>query len=363
VPFTQADVAGYDAITGDVPMARLAAEKRLFVVDFMPLYREGLLVAAPDSYLEVPTAVFFLTDPSDEKRGRGGGGSGGGGDTSSSTSSNRNKNKHFRAKRMEAAAGKRSVRLMPLAIKFNVYNENVYSPKDTRADWMLAKAAFNALDRDVNAIHHLVLHAVLANIAISANKHLAHEHPLTRPILMAATHNFGIIFNGFGALFSPAGLLDSYLQLGGPPALTLLFPHNLRTFNWQRAFLSTDLAARGVADIPGFLYRDDAGDIYDALHAYVKQYLDSFYQTPRDVQGDAELAAFLAPLSNATDAYTPSNVAYIKGFPSPGEMRTPDDVARILTQVLWMAGVQHHALNSFRILKYDRAYWFERRCS
>lgn len=61
-------------------------------------------------------------------------------------------------------------RLMPLAIKFNVYTQHVYSPKDTHADWLLAKAAFNALDRDVNAIYHFVYHVALANIAIAAHK-------------------------------------------------------------------------------------------------------------------------------------------------------------------------------------------------
>jgi hypothetical protein len=35
-------------------------------------------------------------------------------------------------------------------------------------------------------------------------------------------------------------------------------------------------------------------------------------------------------------------------------MQTPEDVARMLTQILWLAGVQHHALNSYRILNYDR---------
>lgn len=63
VPFTQAQVLGYDAITGGVSMQELVAQQRLFIVDFMPLYQQGVLVAAPDAFLEVPTAVFFLTGP------------------------------------------------------------------------------------------------------------------------------------------------------------------------------------------------------------------------------------------------------------------------------------------------------------
>lgn len=330
VPFTQADVVGYDAITGGVSLTQLVAEGRLFVVDFTPLHREGLLVPAPNAFVEVPTAVFFLT-----------GGSGSG----SSTNSN------LRG----SSSTSSETQLMPLAIKFNVYNQHVYSPKDTHADWMLAKAAFNALDRDVNAIYHFAYHAALANIAIAAHKYLAHEHPLFRPIAMAITHTSGIIANGIVALLTPvAGLFSAYLSLDGPSIKSLLFPHYMRTFDWAETFLNTDLASRGVADIPGFLYRDDAQASYDALHAFVTQHLAPFYQTAADVQGDTELAAFLAPLSNAIGAYTPANLAYLKGFPSVAEMQTPEDVARMLTQILWLAGVQHHALNSYRILNYDR---------
>ncbi len=247
------------------------------------------------------------------------------------------------------------VRLMPLAIKFNVYTQHVYSPKDTHADWLLAKAAFNALERDVNAIFHFTYHSVLANIAIAAHKYLAQEHPLFHPIAMATQHTSGIVENGFIALLTPvAGLFSAYLSLDGPSIKSLLFPHFMRTFDWTQTVLNTDLAKRGVADIPGFLYRDDAGATYDALHAFVQQHLAPFYKTASDVQGDTELAAFLAPLSDATGAYTPANLAYLKGFPSSSEVQTPEDVARMLTQILWLAGVQHHALNSYRILDYDR---------
>ena len=226
-------------------LTQLVAEGRLFVVDFTPLHREGLLVPAPNAFVEVPTAVFFLT-----------GGSG------SSTSSN--------LRGSSTSSSSNEARLMPLAIKFNVFTQHVYSPKDTHADWMLAKAAFNALDRDVNAIYHFAYHAALANIAIAVHKYLAQEHPLFRPIAMATQHTSGIIANGIVALLTPvAGLFSAYLSLDGPSIKSLLFPHYMRTFDWAETFLQPDLASRGVADIPGFLNRDDAQASYDALHAFV----------------------------------------------------------------------------------------------
>ena len=71
---------------------------QVFIVDFTHYYDLGLLEAASYAFLEVPTAVFFVDGPLKKK------------------------------KRSDA-------KLMPLAIKFTVYNQNVYSPMDTRADW------------------------------------------------------------------------------------------------------------------------------------------------------------------------------------------------------------------------------------
>lgn len=338
MPFAQADVVGYDAITGGVALTQLIAEKLLFMVDFMPLHREGLLEAAPHAFVEVPTAVFFLTGNGDDN-------------APPRPPRLRASATHRANNTATTAAGAAGQRLMPLAIKFNIYNQNVYSPKDAHADWFLAKAAFNALDRDVNAIYHFALHTAVANIGISANKHLAEEHPLLRPIQMAANQNFGIVATGVEALLAEGtGLFSALLSLDGPSIKRKLFPHYTRAFNWEANFLEADLASRGIDHIPGFLYRDDASAIYEALHEYVTEYIAPFYKTADDVQTDPELLAFLSPLSDSSSG----NRAYLQGFPSPKEMRTPQDVARMLTQLLWIAGVQHHALNSYRILHYDR---------
>lgn len=83
-------------------MTELEAHGRLFMVDFYPLYLDGVLVTAPDSYLEAPTAVFFL-DGSIPKKTMG-------------------------------ASMKDGPCLMPLAIKYNVQQQYVVSPKDNHAD-------------------------------------------------------------------------------------------------------------------------------------------------------------------------------------------------------------------------------------
>ena len=84
---------------------------QVFMVDFT-VYKDAL-GAADGAVLEVPIGVFFI-DGKTPKEGK----------------------------------------LMPLAIKFTVNNENVYSPKDERLDWFFAKTVFDTLDTNLGAINH-----------------------------------------------------------------------------------------------------------------------------------------------------------------------------------------------------------------
>jgi hypothetical protein len=43
-----------------------------------------------------------------------------------------------------------------LLCSFSVFNSNTYTPLDTTADWVLAKAAFNSLDTAVHAVVHFL---------------------------------------------------------------------------------------------------------------------------------------------------------------------------------------------------------------
>lgn len=90
--------AGLDEIIAGTGLSldELIAAKRLFVQDYTPF--ASTLKPSPGNVAEAPTALFFLDGADDA----------------------------------DAA-------LMPLAIKFNLQNQNVYSPKDSRADWLLVR--------------------------------------------------------------------------------------------------------------------------------------------------------------------------------------------------------------------------------
>lgn len=319
IPFTQADVTGYNTITGSESLSSLIAQGRVFIVDYYPLYQRGVLEASPNSFLEAPTAIFFLDSPT----------------------------KNMKWNNLK----KKDMVLMPLAIKYNVQQTYVVSPQDPHPDWFLAKAVFNCLDRDVLFVYHFVLHTAMNNIVIAAEKTLASEHPLYMPIQHAAKNDFGIVLSGVAGLLNPDAAFNEFLSLSGSSVAGLSFPYFMEQFDWRLTNLWEDLKARGVSDVPGYLYRDDAGAIFKALRTYSKKYLAGSYRKRGSVRGDPELRDFLAALTNSSNS-----LAFLQGFPTSAEVRNLKDVSELLAQILWIGGVLHHALNSYTLLEYGLVY-------
>ena len=62
-----------------------------------------------------------------------------------------------------------------------------------------------------------------------------------------------------------------------------------RDWSFADRGLEADLAARGMNELRNYRYRDDAREIYAALHRFVSEFLGLWYQLDADVVQDAEL--------------------------------------------------------------------------
>lgn len=60
-------------------------------------------------------------------------------------------------------------------------------------------------------------------------------------------------------------------------ATSRMLPVLAEQYDWQGAYLAADLAARGVADIPGYSYAQDGGASYDALLQFATSVVRAFY--------------------------------------------------------------------------------------
>ena len=165
-------------------------------------------------------------------------------------------------------------------------------------------------------------------------------------------NNAGVIASGLKILLAPGvGQFDKYMYISTASIRQTLLPQISKTFDWRNTFLETDLANRGVADIPNFLYKEDAGKFYGFFEEFATEYITPYYKE-MTVDKDAQLQGFLKDLSTGE----PGQSAYIKGFPGPADVKDVKDVVTMTTQMMWLTGVSHHALNTFKAWHYEVAF-------
>lgn len=202
--------------------------------------------------------------------------------------------------------------------------------------WQMAKTAVQESDFLFHEPYsHLSrTHMLLEALAVATHRQLAPEHPL---YVLLLPHFEGTMFINAGvpALLAPGAFLD----LGFAPAIQTTSQAVLNdrlTFDVYAHMLPTNLASRGVAnpaDLPVYPYRDDGMLVWNAISAWVNSYLQVYYLTDGDVQGDTELANWV------TDVTTNGLVT---NFPP---ITTIQQLANVLTMVIFTASAQHSAVN------------------
>jgi hypothetical protein len=304
IPFDKSTIVGLNEIIAPNTFEGLITSGKMFLVD---MSKFGLEASdhAPNSVIEAPIGLFFVAS---------------------------------------------SNRLMPLAIKFTIQNTLTYSPKDSHADWFLAKAFFNLMDTTTNALVHFIdVHFVLSHICQSVTQSLAPEHPLTPLFTASCTNNDGVIQNGIPALLADGAAFDGLLAVSGHKIRYKLLTAAGSLYDWSKKGLDADLTARGVkTGVPNFDYATDATALQRIISTYVTSYVSSYYRTDARVGSDTELSTMIRKLSSS------DSPVKIKGFPS--SVTSVSSLAEIVTRVIFLAGVQHHALNSYNVQNYYHVY-------
>ncbi len=99
-----------------------------------------------------------------------------------------------------------------------------------------------------------------------------------------------------------------------------------------------EIKRRKMSDIPHYPYRDDGILVWDAIHAYVSNYLNHFYTTPETLSADTELQSWAAELSDEN-----GSGGKVKGMPST--ISSVDELVEIITTIIFICGPQHSAIN------------------
>jgi hypothetical protein len=124
IPFDKSTIVGLNEIIAPSTFSGLISAGKMFMVD-LTVYGITADDHSPNALTEAPIGLFFVSS---------------------------------------------SGRLMPLAIKFTIQNTLTYSPKDSHADWFLAKALFNSIDTSVVALGEPLLpHHTSSHLSVSVS--------------------------------------------------------------------------------------------------------------------------------------------------------------------------------------------------
>jgi arachidonate 15-lipoxygenase len=230
--------------------------------------------------------------------------------------------------------------LVPVALQCFQEPDAARNPVFTAADgraWRLAKSVFQVAD----ANHHELVshlgrtHLVTEVVLLATRRQLAAAHPLNR---LLVPHFEGTVFINHSArtsLIAPGGAIDRIFA-GTIQSSQALAAWAVTAFDFTADSLVAWRERARTAAIVDYPYRDDGVRVWEALHAWVRDYVGTYYPTDAAVAGDRELRAWNAALRQ------PVSAGGLGGFP---EIDTVDGLVRALTDIVFIPSAQHAAVN------------------
>ncbi|XP_068035462.1 polyunsaturated fatty acid lipoxygenase ALOX15B-like, partial [Anomalospiza imberbis] len=199
-------------------------------------------------------------------------------------------------------------------------------------------------------LHEMVTHLLhghfLAEVFAVATQHLPVAHPVHQLLLPHLRFTFHINILARETLLNPGGIIDQATAVGREGTLALV-ARGTAALTFRELCVPDDVAERGVGDIPGYHYRDDALDIWGAIESYVQGIVELFYAEDSEVAEDEELQEWVGEI------FTYGVLGNEKsGFPS--KLCGRPELVKFLTMIIFCCSARHAAVNSGQ---YDYAAW------
>ena len=218
----------------------------------------------------------------------------------------------------------------------------IYTPADGYS-WKLAKncvlVAHNTYHGEVThlGLTHLVSEAVL----LAAVRNLASVHPVAVLLRRHFEGTMSINKLAVELLIQPGRAVEYLIGSDLKSTYPWIAEHR-KTFSFTGNYLPAKLeraGTDGLGGLPYFPYRDDGLLVWTAIRRWAGEFVDGYYRSDADVREDHELQAWAAEVAS------PDGGAIRDFGATPGEIADRNDLAEILTMVIWTAGPQHAAVN------------------
>ena len=218
----------------------------------------------------------------------------------------------------------------------------IYTPADGYS-WKLAKncvlVAHNTYHGEVTHLGrtHLISEAVL----LAAVRNLASVHPVAVLLRRHFEGTASINKLAVELLIQPGRAVEYLIGSDLKSTYPWIAEHR-KNFSFTGNYLPAKLersGTDGLAGLPYYPYRDDGLLVWTAIRRWAGEFVDGYYRSDADVREDHELQAW------AVEVASPEGGAIRDFGASPGGIVDRNDLAEILTMVIWTAGPQHAAVN------------------
>ncbi|XP_033743196.1 allene oxide synthase-lipoxygenase protein-like [Pecten maximus] len=240
-------------------------------------------------------------------------------------------------------------KLMPIAIQLfqNPGKDNpVFLPADPEYTWITAKLWFNHADSTYHqSFTHLGgTHLMMEGVAVITHRNMSPSHPVFKLLAPHFLYLLAINTRALGNLVAPGGWADRALSVGIKGMFDVI---RRKCLQWRLDIdgtLPKDLERRGLLGdnvLPGYYFRDDALQVYNAIFNFVVKYLKLYYESTAKLLGDTELQDWAAEMVLSKD----KGGLGLLGVPGSGTVTTIDQLATIITSNIYMCSVAHAAAN------------------
>jgi len=238
--------------------------------------------------------------------------------------------------------------LKPLAIKLYATkptsDENpIYTPQHQK-HWTMAKMFVQNADLMAQNCwtHSVRTHYLVGSLVLATYRHLFPTHPLFK--LLKPHWQDTLAVNTLvryrpsheGGKIPPFGMALPCQQ----DTLADFLGEGMKTYSFKEMAFPQDLKNQRLEDPDLFFpYRDDGKLVWEAIHKFVREYVDLYYQSDRDVVADSQLQAWADEIGGSlTD-----NKMGIKDFPS--QFKTIDEVAETIGNIIFVTTAQHNCVH------------------
>ncbi|TKY71701.1 Lipoxygenase 3 [Spatholobus suberectus] len=217
--------------------------------------------------------------------------------------------------------------------------------------WQIAKAHVCSNDAGVHQlVHHwLRTHACIEPFIIAAHRQLSVMHPVFKLLRPHLKHTLQINALAREALINEGGIIESNFS-PGKYSTEIISAAYREWWRFDMEALPADLIRRGMAEpdptqphglrlfIEDYPYANDGLLIWFALENLVRTCVNYYYRDGIMVRSDGELQAWYSEVINVGHV----DHANASWWPT---LSTPNDLTSILTTLIWVASVQHSAVN------------------